>query len=203
MNDIRRTLLWVVFSMSLVLLWDGWNKHNGRGSWFSPQPVPTQGTTPAANGAASAGALPVPSAAVAPGAGAIPGVAAGAAAAAAPNAAAPAAQLVTVATDLLRVTFDGNGGDPVRVELLKQTDSNDPKHNVVLFDRSAERRYVAQTGVLGVQGGVPGPTHLTPMKWVAGKTELETGSDTLEVRFESGEVGGATLAKTYVLKRGS
>ena len=204
MNDIRRTLLWVVFSMSLVLLWDGWNKHNGRGSWFSPQPAPTaHGAAPGASGAASTASLPVPSGAVAPGAVAIPGVAAGAAASAAPSAAAPAAELVTVATDLLRVTFDANGGDPVRVELLKQTDSNDPKRHVVLFDRSAERRYLAQTGVLGVQGGVPGPTHLTPMKWVAGKTELESGSDTLEVRFESGEVGGATLAKTYVLKRGS
>ena len=29
MNDIRRTLLWVVFTMSLVLLWDAWNKHTG------------------------------------------------------------------------------------------------------------------------------------------------------------------------------
>jgi hypothetical protein len=25
MTDIRRTILWVVFTMSLVLLWDGWN----------------------------------------------------------------------------------------------------------------------------------------------------------------------------------
>jgi len=29
MTDIRRTVLWVVFTMSLVLLWDGWQKHNG------------------------------------------------------------------------------------------------------------------------------------------------------------------------------
>ena len=26
---MRRTLLWVVFTMSLVLLWDAWNKHTG------------------------------------------------------------------------------------------------------------------------------------------------------------------------------
>jgi YidC/Oxa1 family membrane protein insertase len=35
MTDIRRTLLWVVFTMSLVLLWDGWNKHTGAPSIFS------------------------------------------------------------------------------------------------------------------------------------------------------------------------
>jgi YidC/Oxa1 family membrane protein insertase len=39
MNDMRRTLLWVVFSMSLFLIWDAWNKHNGQPSLFSPPPA--------------------------------------------------------------------------------------------------------------------------------------------------------------------
>ncbi|HET7863159.1 MAG TPA: membrane protein insertase YidC, partial [Burkholderiaceae bacterium] len=39
MTDMRRTLLWVVFLMSLTLLWDGWNKHNGQPSMFSPAPA--------------------------------------------------------------------------------------------------------------------------------------------------------------------
>ena len=34
MTDIRRALLWGVFSISLVMLWDAWNKHNGRPSMF-------------------------------------------------------------------------------------------------------------------------------------------------------------------------
>ena len=34
MNDMRRTILWVVFSVSLVLLWDAWQKHNGHPSMF-------------------------------------------------------------------------------------------------------------------------------------------------------------------------
>ena len=37
MTDMRRTLLWVVFSMSLVLLWDAWNKHQGEPSIFGPR----------------------------------------------------------------------------------------------------------------------------------------------------------------------
>ncbi|MFN5701624.1 MAG: membrane protein insertase YidC, partial [Betaproteobacteria bacterium] len=62
MTDMRRTLLWVIFTMSLVLLWDAWQKHNGQPSMFSPAapkaaapaaqaPV---GTAPAAVPAASA-----------------------------------------------------------------------------------------------------------------------------------------------------
>ena len=29
MNDIRRTILWVVFGFSMVLLWDQWQIYNG------------------------------------------------------------------------------------------------------------------------------------------------------------------------------
>jgi YidC/Oxa1 family membrane protein insertase len=29
MNDIRRTILWVMFAFSLVMLWDKWQIHNG------------------------------------------------------------------------------------------------------------------------------------------------------------------------------
>lgn len=57
MTDLRRTLLWVVFSMSLVLIWDAWNRHNGEPSMFGPAPV----AKPAAAGAPTApGAVPVP-----------------------------------------------------------------------------------------------------------------------------------------------
>ena len=41
MTDIRRTLLWVVFTMSLVLIWDAWNKHPGQPSIFGGSPTPT------------------------------------------------------------------------------------------------------------------------------------------------------------------
>ena len=51
MTDFRRTLLWVVFSMSLVLIWDAWNKHNGNPSMFGPAPT----AKPVAAGASTAG----------------------------------------------------------------------------------------------------------------------------------------------------
>jgi YidC/Oxa1 family membrane protein insertase len=204
MNDIRRTLLWVVFSMSLVLLWDGWNKYNGRPSMFSPAP-----NAPVATQGAAAGAPPASVPAIA-GAAAVPGPIAGAAPGATPPApmavagsAQAASEKVTITTDVFRFTLDSNGGDPVKVELLKEVDQNDPTRNVVLFDHSAQRVYLAQTGLIAVQGGAPLPTHLTGMKWVPGALDLKDGSDELKVRFESAEVGGATLAKTYTFKRGS
>ena len=48
MNDIRRTLLWIVFLMSLAMLWDAWNRHNGQPTLFGV-PVTTE-AAPAASG---------------------------------------------------------------------------------------------------------------------------------------------------------
>ena len=36
MNDIRRTILWVIFGFSMVLLWDQWQVYNGKQATFFP-----------------------------------------------------------------------------------------------------------------------------------------------------------------------
>src|SRR4030095_14265084 len=40
MTDMRRTLLWGVFLISLFLLYDAWNKHTGQPSLFAPTARP-------------------------------------------------------------------------------------------------------------------------------------------------------------------
>ncbi len=203
MTDIRRTLLWVVFTMSLVLLWDAWNKHTGQPSLFGPAPsapvAGAPGTAPAAasaNGVPQAAAVPSPSTASQ----ATPAATASAAAApTGPAAAAPASPTVTITTDVVKATLDAQGGSVVRLELLKHVDQNDRSRNVVVLDRSPERVYLAQTGLVGVPGA---PTHLTPLTLVPGERELKAGQDALQVRFESPESGGLKLAKTYTFRRG-
>jgi len=193
MTDMRRTLLWVVFSMSLFLIWDAWNKHNGNPSLFSPALV----AKPAASGAPPAtGGLPTPTVA-----GALPPAAAAAVPAAAPAVAA-AAEKVTISTDLVKATLDAKGGDLVRVELLQQADQVDHTRNTVLLDQSAERFYVAQTGLVPAAGGAGLPNHHTVMTLAPGERTLQPGQDQLQVKFESPVVGGVKLVKTYTFKRG-
>ncbi|WP_298826745.1 membrane protein insertase YidC [uncultured Piscinibacter sp.] len=192
MTDFRRTLLWVVFSMSLVLIWDAWQRHNGQPSLFGPAPA----AKPVAAGASAApGAVPTPTTTP---------VAAAAAPATAPAAAAsaPVAKQVTVSTDLVKATLDSKGGALVRLELLKQVDQNDRTKNVVLFDQSAKRLYVAQSGLIPPAGGAGLPNHHTVMELVPGDLELREGSNELQVRFESPELGGVKLAKIYTFRRG-
>lgn len=201
MTDMRRTLLWVVFVMSLVLLWDAWNKHTGAPSLFGGG---------AQRPAAGAAAPPASAAVVAAPTGAVPSTTASAAPAAAGGAAqplpagaaaAPGGELVTLSTDLVKATFDTRGGELVHLELLHYRDQVDHNRNVVLFDRSRDRLYLARTGLATVDG-VAYPNHETPMTAVPGPRELVAGSDTLELKLESPLVNGVQLRKTYTFKRG-
>ncbi|OYT88995.1 MAG: membrane protein insertase YidC [Burkholderiales bacterium PBB6] len=188
MTDMRRTLLWVVFTMSLVLLWDAWNKHNGQPTLFGA-PIAVAGAS--APGSAPAGVSAPAAAAVAGPAGAI---------AAAP-ATAPSEKF-DVTTDVYKLSFDARGGDLARAELLKFKDDIDPTRQVVLLDDSKDRVYLAQTGLIPSAGGAALPTHFTQLKALPGERVLKDGVDQLEVKFESPEVGGVKLIKTYTLKRG-
>ena len=196
MNDIRRTILWVIFGFSMVLLWDKWQLHNGNKATFFPSPAAVGAAAPAAGASAPlAGAASVP-ASTAPavasiGASAVPGT---------PAPAAPAArEKIEVTTDVYRLTFDGEGGSLVHAELLKHADMTDKAKNFVMFDESTQRVYVAQTGLIG--GSFP--THKTVMTALPGPRALKDGENELTIRFESPEQGGVKLVKTWTLKRGA
>jgi len=195
MTDMRRTLLWVIFTMSLVLLWDAWNKHNGQPSFF--------GGAPRTVAAASApGATPAPAAVPAPSTATVPGAPAIVVATPLPAAAPAGGEQVVLTTDLVKATFDSQGGSLVRLELLNYRDPVDRTRNVVLLDQSAKRLYVAQTGLITSQAGQTLPNHLTSMTAVPGARALADGAGEISLRFEAVAEGGVKYAKTYTFKRG-
>jgi len=192
MNDIRRTILWVIFGFSLVLLWDQWQVFNGNKPTFLPS------SKPAAVASAPAGSTPAASNGV-PAAASANGASAGTV----PTQAAPAAprERVSVTTDLFKAVIDSEGATVNYLELLKYEEADRTKHVVLLENDSPATRYVAQTGLLS-QTGEPFPNHLTPMTPKAGPREMAEGQNTLEVSFESAPSGGLKYVKTYVFKRG-
>ena len=201
MTDMRRTLLWVVFTMSLVLLWDAWNKHTGQPSIFGGS------NRPAASTGAAPSTLPsavLPTLAGVPAAASSAGTAAAAVPAGTPAAAAAQTkgELVTLTTDTVKATFDSQGGSLVRLELLAYRDAVDATRNVVLLEQTAKRAYAAQTGLITGQAGVTLPNHYTQMVVVPGERTLAPGAKEITVRFESPTVDGVKLAKTYTLRRG-
>jgi YidC/Oxa1 family membrane protein insertase len=193
MNDIRRSILWVIFGFSMIMLWDAWQVHNGNKPTFMPPAAKT-----AAASAAAASAAGVPASSAVPGAAAVAGAVPGLAAT--PTSASP--QTYEVSSDVLKLTFNAEGGSIVRAELLKHTEGEkSEKRNIVLLDSSAARAYEAQSGLVGMAGQASLPNHKTVMAF-SGERTLKDGQNELVVRFESPEQGGIKYVKTYTLKRG-
>ena len=203
MNDIRRTILWVIFGFSMVLLWDQWQVFNGQKPTFFPPATtaakpPAVATTPASSVPAGVAAVPGTTAPVAAVPSAIP---------ATPSADAPAAAVkkerIVISNDVLTLSFDTEGGALVGSVFTKYADMNDKSKGFVLLDESNSRVYVAQTGLIGTSGAPSLPTHKTLMTALPGERKLQPGQNQVEIKFESPAVGGVKLVKTYTLKRGA
>ena len=199
MNDIRRTILWVVFGFSMVLLWDQWQIYNGHKATFFPAPAAKTETATGAPAAASA-SVPattgVPSAAAPGTPQAVPG--------GAPSESSTATrELIDIETDVLKLRFDTEGGSLLRAELLKHTDAHRAGQPVVLLDESRERVYLAQSGLIPASGAAALPTHKTAMTLTSKERRLADGAQELKLRFESASVNGVKLVKTYMLRRGA
>ncbi|QCB47686.1 membrane protein insertase YidC [Hydrogenophaga sp. PAMC20947] len=196
MNDIRRSILWVVFGFSMVLVWDKWQIHNGNKPTFFPSSALTEKAAPGAVPVQGDNSLP---AAAASSAGTDPAMAP-------TGATAPSAQSVRteVTTDVYKLTFNSDGGSLVGAQLTQHAADGHTRKEIAefpftLLQQSDAHTYIAQSGLIG--GNFP--THKTPMTLVPGPTALADGQNELQVKYESAEVDGVKLVKTYTLKRGS
>ena len=182
----KRTILWIVFSVSLVLLWNQWMVSNGKQSMFSPTP-------PAATATAGkkAPASDLPTATSAAGAAALPG--------ATPAAAPAKSEIVTITTDVMKVDIDTAGGVIKRLELLKFRDKVDKTKNQLLFDVNPKGVYVAQTGLIANAAGTTVPNHTTVFSAKPGPRALDGGNE-VQLVLEA-EQGGVKLTKTFTFKR--
>jgi YidC/Oxa1 family membrane protein insertase len=182
--DNRRLILLLVFSFSLIMLWDAWQKQS------QPKLAPTAKTAPTAG--AAAGAVPTPTLPPAVPA-AVPGAVPGSAAVVA------GAATAKIRTDLYVAEISSLGGDITRLELVRHPETEDKSKNFLLFDNGGKHIYLGQSGVIGE--GMP--NHKTEWKLVAGEHVLKDGEQKLEVRLEAPAANGGKVAKTYVFQRGS
>ena len=192
MNDLRRTLLWSVFAVSLLMLWDGWLRHTGQPSLFAPGQA---ASVTASSVPLSPATLPTPSAALGtPGAASMPAEGA----ASAPIV--PQSALVTVTTDVVKATFDTLGGSLVKVELLQHRAQHDFKANMLLLDRIPGHTYVAESGLVS---SIELPNHKTPFTLLSTERVLAEGAQDLVVKMASVPVDGVQLIKTFTFHRGN
>jgi len=172
--DTQRLILLVIFSFSILMLWEAWEKEK------RPKPPPAPATEQQG--------VPAP---------AKPAPGPGKPSAAVPSADAARGEIVRVTTDLVVADIDTLGGTLKRVELLRHKDSKDLSKNLVLLGPA--HQYEAQSGLAG-EGG---PNHRTPWRAEAGERALEPGRDEVSVQLVATGKDGLEVRKTYTLKRNS
>ncbi|MEI7570805.1 MAG: membrane protein insertase YidC [Alcaligenaceae bacterium] len=195
--DIRRTILLMIFSFSLLMLWNNWQVHQGNPPLFGAPPAATKPTAAATDpnvAATNAGVPAAPASATTTPAGSasatVPGL---------PATTNVAAQTVLFKTDVLALTFDLQGAQLIRTDLLAFPSVEDPAIPFTLLERAAGRTYVVQSGLTGAPAGAMFPTHLAPFVLETDAREL-TG-ESLVIKFSSTS-GDVKLTKTFTLKRG-
>ncbi len=176
--DTRRLILVFVFSFSLVMLWEAWQKYNN--------PQAPLATTPAASAIApvpeTTASAPVSAASVPEGSAA---------------SASAKAEIIKVKTDLFVADVSTQGGTIVGLELNNYKASEDKLRNFSLFD--AKHQYAAQSGLIGE--GLP--NHKTLYTVSSGNLELGADAKNVELRLEAPVVNGVKVTKIYTFNRGS
>jgi YidC/Oxa1 family membrane protein insertase len=179
--DIQRLIAFVVFSLSIMMLWGNWQEYR------NPKP--------AVQAQANAGktgdtALPQPGQALQPAATVNP--------AAANASAVQNGARAHVVTDVLDADIDANGGDIRQLVLTNYRGDEDAGKPFQLFEERPDHDYFAQMGFVGG----PLPTHKTVFQLVPGEYRLKDGQNELRVSLKA-ELNGAEVVRTYIFHRDS
>ncbi len=197
--DIRRTILLMIFSFSLLMLWNNWQIHQGNPSLLGgtpPSSTPAPAATPGASTADTSNPpASIPSAPVAPTTGSVSSIVPGLT-----TTAATQAQTVDFKTDVLNISFDLIGAQLVRADLLAFPSREEKDQPFVLLNNRGGQVYIVQSGLTGAPAGSLYPTHLAPFTLITDQRELS--GDQLIIKFAS-ESSGVKLTKTFTLKRSS
>ncbi len=178
--DTRRLILFVIFSFSIMMLWDAWQQKNAP---ITPiqQDVQTSSAVTSttengvsattANNIADNGAFKLEN-----------------------------GQRIKVTTDLFQAEIDTVGGDLRRLVLNKHGAAEAKDGSFVLMDDAAKPMlYIAQTGLLGTDL----PNHKSIFTSSAVSYSLAEGATSQEVRLSWTGNNGINVDKVYTFKRGS
>ena len=176
--DFQRVFLFLIFSFSAFILWEGWNKQQN-----PTIEIVKASSTPVASALLTTGKekQQISSSSVS-----VDQVKA-------------KAESIRVVTDYLSVEISTLGGDITHIDLLKHFDTIDRTKHFVLLHNDLEHKYVAQSGLLG-QGL---PTHNTVFSSQASSYALIEGKDSLQVRLLATDVNGAKVTKVFVFHKSS
>ncbi|HEX6590995.1 MAG TPA: membrane protein insertase YidC, partial [Moraxellaceae bacterium] len=117
--------------------------------------------------------------------------------------AAPSNSLIAIRTDVFDIRIDPVGGDIVRAALPAYTHTIDDKAAFVLLDNSAQRTFIAQSGLIGSNGPDARPEGRPLYQSSATSYALKDGEKTLQVVLTLPPQDGVEIRKVFEFTRGS
>ena len=175
--DIQRLFLFLIFSFSLVLVWDGWQRYQHPEQYVQPS-VKIENTT-----------KNVPSALDKPTQVAID-----------QSPVSLQGKVIRIKSDVIEAEVNTIGGDINYLAFLKHPDTQDKTKPLVLFQRGKEtHNYVAQSGLLGM--GLPNHNSLFTAE--QDHYEFVNNEELLQVRLKTNNESGLKVVKVITFKRGS
>ena len=182
--DFKKTILWAVFSMSGLMLYNNWQVHEGKPSLFGGAPANTAAPV---NKVVASNKIDVPTQ--------ISGTPVVAATPAISGGAIEAAEKFTLQNDVLVLEISASGANVVDAKLLKSlTADNKP---VELFQYTPTHKYFARSGLISLNNDLP--NHTSAFKLIQSGKD---GSGRPFAVFAS-ERNGVRLEKTFILNSGS
>lgn len=185
--DTKRLILFVVFSFSIMMLWDGWQGKDTPNNVVAD--TNTNGAVPSNEAAVVDETIPAPASSQAVSQSSeLPSqgfkLAAG--------------ELIQVKTDLYTAEISTMGGDIRKLTLNKHLADDKESGNFMLMDEAANPMlYVAQSGLIGT--GLP--NHKTQFTAEASSYTMANDADKLTVKL-SWLDNGVTVDKLYTFHRG-
>ena len=175
--DTRRLVLFVIFSFSIMMLWDAWQQKNA-----PIVPAQQEVQTPVSGEATTAAGTVITDSGVNDGSFKLEN-----------------GQRIKVSTDLYSAELDAVGGDLRRLVLNKHRAADIKEGNYVLMDDAQKPMlYIAQTGLLGDDL----PSHHALFTSTANSYTLADGQASQEVRL-NWTSNGISVDKIYTFHRGS
>lgn len=173
--ELRRLLLFVIFSFSIVVLWGEANRAPVVAT------VGVEKMTPSIPQLSSPPLIDAPvSKTKAHSAGVV-------------------GELITVVTDTFEVVINSEGGNLQQVSLLNHREANDKDKPIVLLQQKTESTYLAQSGLLG--NGLP--THTASFRTNQKEYRLNPESNQLVVDLSYADNNDVRVSKIYTFNRGS
>ena len=174
--DFQRLFLFVIFSFSLMMVWDGWQRYqHPQAPSGMAKSIQSQNVEKSENIAGHAEILQG-------------------------SKEATTGKIIKVKTDLMSVEINTLGGDIQELDFLKHPDRLDKNKNFALFEKGPNtHNYVAQTGLLGT--GLP--NHTSFFTSDQDNYELGDQSDKLQVVLKANDSNGVKVLKIITFHRDS